>query len=190
MKREIALFMALCLISASFAISAEEAVNFITNENFFVDKAKEKAVIDPSTRIYADSKSYWVVTVLSGESPSCMIPVTDKQPIAIPKDKILTQNLIETAYLLRLVNSTRENYAKQGLWPLTITSSALFGAVAIALNNEIYELKLVEKELSDYTELAEQAVELQNKVEEMRSYASDVASKINTAIEFETQFFS
>ncbi len=182
-------FLVLCLaLFAPFtwAISGQEAVDFATKQNNFV-YGNETVTIYPNTRIETNSKEYWVLTVLSGNTLSGFIPVRDRNP-QLPDSAIERRALIKTAYVLRYQRQLNENSSKQGIWLFDASNVNFFSNLSQDLKKEKIDLTTLETGLDGFPSLQNQAEDLRGQMDGMYPLAKDISDAILKTTRFENEF--
>ncbi len=193
MTRYIFVCLLLILLSSfSHAASSAEAVNFVEKTNHFLYEG-ETAEIYPVVTISHSRDSYWVVSVLSGESISGFVPVKDAKDVkqlGLPKGVLARKQLIKTAHYMRLYDKLKNDFSRQGIWVLKNTDVEFFNALSNELKQERIDLTTIESELEGYAALQIRANDLREQLDTLYPLASEIADKMNEFKETEAEFFS
>ncbi|MFA4855536.1 MAG: hypothetical protein WC634_03045 [archaeon] len=187
-KRFLIAFALLLFLSQALAISAQDAINFATQQNNFLYSG-ETTEIYPNVRIADKAKDYWVITVLSGDTLSGFIPVYDKTA-ALPDSAISKRNLIKTAYVLRYEKQINETSSKQSLWLFDAANAKFFSDLAQDLKNEKVDLTTIKTSLAGYSDLQDDTDSLSGQLDEMKPLAEQAGQDIAEAMAFEAEFSS
>ena len=187
-KRFLIAFALLLFLSQALAISAQDAINFATQQNNFLYSG-ETTEIYPNVRIADKAKDYWAITVLSGDTLSGFIPVYDKTA-ALPDSALSRRNLIKTAYVLRYEKQLNETSSKQSLWLFDAANAKFFSGLAQDLKNEKVDLTTIKTSLAGYSDLQDNVDSLSGQLDEMKPLAEQAGRDISEATAFEAEFSS
>jgi hypothetical protein len=173
----------LLLLGAAFAASSQEAIDFVSKQNNFLTE-NEIAGIYPVVKISFQTKSFFVVTVLSSDnSLAGFIPVADATPMQLPDSLVARKELIKTAYVLRSEQKLKENRLI-----FDIDNQKFFLELADELQNETVDLTTIKTELVQYPLIQQDLDKLKEQLDAMRLIASETSNAIAVAIGFETEF--
>ena len=191
-KRFLIAFALLLFLSQALAISAQDAINFATQQNNFLYSGEIKSSY-PIVRISDKSKDYWVITLFSGDTLSGFIPIYDKTP-TLPDSTVSRRNLIKTAYFLQYYLTLKADVAAEAkllrlnLWPFDAASVSDFLELSADFKNEKTDLTTVKYELKDFPALQQDIDSLIFKLDEMRDVADNISDSLSETTSFQTSF--
>jgi len=189
--RSIVLLFAVCfLLSNAFAaISGQEALAFASKNNYFL-QGNEIAEISPNVKITHNSKAYWAVSIVSGDSLTGLIPVS-VDSASIPSKNTDRKKIIETAYYLRSHDQIKRNALQYDQWVFSSLNSKRMDELATKLKSESsLDLTTIESELTDYPALLGILEEIKQDIESMHPKATALASELSATSSFESNFYN
>lgn len=171
---------------SSKAISSNEAVNFVVNENSYL--LEGETFKSPVVTIKGEKENYWLVMVLSEETIVTFFPVRQRAK-EISTSRGVNRNLFKTADILRELGLEKQRVSENQSvdWLFTQTYNILFNSLSLELNNEIFQLNTIESTLSDST-IRSKINQLNNDLQEMSNKSNEISFLIIEAVKTESNF--
>lgn len=189
MNNKIALLIAVLSIATFvYAISAGDAVNFVTEENHFLYPTEDFE--QPIVQITHNEEGYWVIPVLSVDNPVTFfaVKVDTKE---LESSRVKNRELFKTAYILReFLESKQAVSADPQLdWIITSSYSRVFSNLGRFLSDEIFELNTIDTEMNDPT-VSNDISNLNRMLVSMSLKCTSVSTEMDGALLFESSFTS
>jgi hypothetical protein len=184
----IALFLAVLVVNTGAPISSQKAVNFVSLENDFLFEG-ENTEIFPNVQIRRGSESYWVVSILSGDTISTLIPLKGDSIPQIPVLESENRVLIKTGYVLRSYQLLKENLVQQNQWIFTTSTENDLRGLVDQLRDERFDLQTSRVQLVDYPEIQGGIDLVLEDVDELRLALEATAVSIDGMREIESAYF-
>ncbi|MFH1256435.1 MAG: hypothetical protein V1494_04015 [Candidatus Diapherotrites archaeon] len=186
-KKILIAFFLLLFLAETFAfVSSQEAIDYVVGKNYLDTAAKETPEISPNVKISNNKIDYWVITILSGDTPTGFIAVKDAQPPEVPVQQTINKPLFETDLALRNIVKIRSEFTSQGQWFFTFSNATFLSDFARILDNEKIHLSTIESELTG--PISPSISSMQARVAELESLSVETADKVNDAINFEGKY--
>lgn len=185
----IALIILFCFPMAFAVLSSQEAIDFVSTKNNFL-LADETAEILPNVKISSQSRPYWVVAVLSGDSLSGFIPI-DAEKSEIPSSKILQRDLIKAAYFLRSLDKIKKNAVQQDQWIFSSLNAKRMNDLATQLQSKAsLDMTTINSELTDYPDLQATVEKIKAELSILQEKALLLSEDISNASAYENSFYN
>ena len=189
-NKKILFLTALFLLPAATALlSGQDAIDFVSKTNSLL-LGNEIVEILPNVKITHESKAYWLVGIISGDSLTGFVPVSVESP-EIPKGNTVRKELVETAYYLRSHSRIKGLALQQDLWIFSSLNSKRMNELATQLQSESsLDLTTVGSELQDFPELLNTLEKIRSDIEIIQPKAQALSSDILDAVAFENAFYN
>ncbi|MDD5162679.1 MAG: hypothetical protein PHD95_00550 [Candidatus ainarchaeum sp.] len=183
-------FLALLLVQPVFAaVSSQEAIDFVSKTNNFLLQG-ESVEIQPNVKISSQSKPYWVVAVISGDSLAGFIPVSADNA-TIPDSKSVRRDLIKTGYFLYNFDKLKTNALQQDQWIFNSLNSKRISDLAVKLQSEAsLDLSTIEAEVKTNPSLVELLGKMKSELSLMNSQATALSKDIIDTSAYENSFYN
>lgn len=180
------LFFLLC--GFAFAISSNEAVNFVVKENSFLLEGENfQSPVSP----LRDSKgSYWVIPVLSGGEIVTYFPVKENSK-ELSVSRATNRDLFKAADFLRElgIEKSRVSAAPSVDWVFTPSYTLVFNTLSLSLNSEVFQVNTIASTLND-SQVNQRAGDLKERLSKMSEKSTNISLFINDAVKAESSFNS
>ncbi|MFH1391463.1 MAG: hypothetical protein ABIH20_04090 [Candidatus Diapherotrites archaeon] len=176
------------LFSASlvFAISSNDAVNFVANSNHFLYDGE--TYTPPNVTMQVNDDEYWVIPLTAGNTVLTYFAV-DVKSGELSVSRAINRDLFGIAENLRELQLLKSSISSNpGVdWVFTQKYQTIFNEMALEFNDEIFQLNAVETTLNSEGFSANLA-SLKNELQGMASDASEISGKIADASQVENDF--
>ncbi len=178
----------LFLPAAVFAVSAQDAVNFVVKENSFLSDGEEFE--QPLVPLIHDGKKFWVVPVISGDSIVTYFPVRQDAKV-LSESRAVNRPVFRTADTLREVSFQKAEISKNPSieWIFTPTYALRFSSLSGMLRNESYQLNTIASTVGsdEVYSLVSQMVPI---LESLSMTSASLSLLVSDASKEESTFFS
>lgn len=187
-KAVLALFFALFFCPLYFAVSSNEAVNFVVKENSFLLEGENYKL--PVSPISDSSENFWVVPAVSDDVVVTFFPVREKNK-SLSASRATNREIFRTAGILRELFAEKERVSKSNSveWIFTPTYTLLFSSLALSLNNETFQLNTVSSTLND-SGVTSLSNDLKSDISSMIGRSNNISALIDSAVKAEAGFDS
>lgn len=178
----------LFLCVSSFAVSSNEAVNFVVKDNSFLLEGENYRT--PVATISDSKGKYWVIPVLSGDAVVSYFPVMENSK-SLSTSRATNREVFRTADILRELSLEKERVSQSNSveWVFTPTYTLLFFSLALSLNSETFQLNTISSTLNDQ-QADSVALGLKNSLSLMVERANSISNLIELAVKAEANFNS
>ena len=177
--------MALLMHAASAAISSEEAVSFLSSNGYL--KQNESPEIDPLAKITNAQNQYWVVTILSGDTPTGFVAVQDAIPTTVPTSASINQPLFRTAFVLRGFQQSKASLGSQ--WLFIASNDSFFQNLSQSFQREFEnDLGIIESSTND-VRIKAQTTSMKTRIQSLKQQSDALSQSINDSIASENRYF-
>jgi len=182
----LALFIALLLPAAAFAISGNDAVNFVVNSNHFLYEGE--TYTPPNVSIGYSDATYWVVPITAGKDIVTYFPV-DAKTGALSLNKPDNRGIFTLANNLRELQLIKESITpNSGIeWIFTQKYQTIFSEMSLQISDETYQLNTVETELKKQG-MSANLSSMKAQLASMSSSSLSISRKIAAASQAENDF--
>ncbi len=186
--RFLCLLLVFFSLSAVFAITSNDAVNYIVSSNNFLFEGETYA--PPNVPIEFDGVEYWVIPLTSGSNVITYFPVNVGSGL-LETSRGVNRGMFGVADKLRDLQSLKASLSNNsGVdWVFTQKYQTIFNEIGIQINDEVFQLNTVETTLRDEG-ININPASLKNELRSMASQASDLTQKISTASNAENTFIT
>lgn len=189
MLRKLALlalfFLPVLLFSSALGLSSQEALNFVSGSFLNPD---ESAEIYPVRLVSTAGTEYWIVTILSGNSPTGFIAVKNDESKEILTAKSINTQLFKTAFFLRNYSKLKE--ANPQNWFFTQSNAGFFDSLAGFISSEVEnDLTIIEIEVVD-DNVSKLISEMKKELVQLKQDSEKASESISSAASFESSFLS
>lgn len=190
--KKIAMFLFIILVCTfNFALSPDEAVNFVSKTNNYLLSNEQAAILAPQVMINYKNQGYWIVAGISGSSTSIYIPINDSSKEVASGD-VEIRELIKTQIVLNKLYELKSNYPV-GDWPFSRTNQTNFETLKTKLNDKIPSYTIIETNLASVAgaeELINEAQDTKILIQKLSEQSELMALLIEDGIDFEQDYFS
>lgn len=172
----------------AFAVSSQEAVDFVVKEKSFVDFSEKFE--HPLVPITQQGKKYWVIPVVSGDTVLTFFPVKESVK-DLSVSRAVNRELFATADILREFSLQKQAISKNTSveWIFTQPYSLRFSNLSNVLRDESLQLNIIYSALPS-DEVLDITSELSGILDSMSLTSGKISVSINEAVSAENDFFS
>lgn len=187
MRYSLALLIFLLSSLTVFAVSSQEAINFVQSGQFA--QSTETLQLFPETQIQHDSAPYWVITITRGTQVQDYLALKDGNKLSVETALSKNQSLFKTAAVLRSFSDVKNTSAAQNQWFFTRVNAQYFSQVANAANSRKNDLALVRDKITAQTTLT-RITTIENLLKSIEEKSNFIAGKLDESLRIESAFYS
>jgi len=179
-------FFVLFNIVTVFAISSNDAVNYVANSNHFLYEGE--TYTPPNVAIVHEDNEHWVIPVTTGNTAVTYFAISVSSG-ELSTSRAVNRDLFELAEKLRELQILKSSISSnQGVeWIFTQKYQTIFNEMALQVNDEIFQLNTVETTLNSEG-YSNDLSSLKNELRSMSSDVSNISEKIAVASQSENDF--
>ncbi|MBI4210095.1 MAG: hypothetical protein HY544_01130 [Candidatus Diapherotrites archaeon] len=184
----LAFLFCLFLSGSGFAVSGNEAVNYVVNSSRFIYEGE--SYTPPNVAIEFEGKGYWVIPIASGSSVITYFAV-DSSSGKLSVSRAVNRGLFGVADNLRELQLLKASITpSSGVeWVFTQNYRAIFSEMSLQLGDEVYQLNTVQTALQQES-ISVDMSGLKAQLVSMAGQASSISEKISAAAVAENDFFT
>ncbi len=186
----VSLFFVILLALSTFALSPNQATDFVTKTNNFLIDGEQAVILSPQSMISYNKNSYWIVAIFNGSSPSLYIPINNKEE-KVASGAIEVRELIKTEIILSQMNELK-NSLPIGNWPFSHPTKTFFYDLERAFSDLVPSVVTAQTEMESISgteSIVATIKEIKSDLDALASESEALALKIEEARLFEENYF-
>lgn len=176
----------LCLTVSAFAVSSNDAVNYIVNGNHFLYEGENYT--PPNVPISHGEADYWVIPITAGNDVVTYFPVDTKLG-ALPASNSDNREIFTVADNLRELQLAKASITPNSGtdWIFTQKYQTIFSEMSLQISDETFQLNTVETALKK-SGIAADLGQMKTQLKSMVTMASSISEKVAAASQAENDF--